>query len=105
MPPEALPDPPRVPPRGPEIGPSGPKIAPRGPKIALLILSGSGGFGGPGGGFGGFLLGSRSSGLPLLLLPPSSHQNHHQGHPKLPEPLRINRLTLLLLLPGFTRFC
>ena len=28
-----------------------------------------GGFGGPGGGFGGFLLGSRSSGLPLLLLP------------------------------------
>ena len=27
------------------------------------------GFGGPGGGFGGFLLGSRSSGLPLLLLP------------------------------------
>ncbi len=37
--------------------------------VSLLILSGSGGFGGPGGGFGGFLLGSRSSGLPLLLLP------------------------------------
>ena len=42
-----------MPPRGPEIGPSGSKIAPKGPKIALLILSGSGGFGGPGGGFGG----------------------------------------------------
>ena len=27
-----------------------------------------GGFGAPGGGFGGFLLSSRSSGLPLLLL-------------------------------------
>ena len=27
------------------------------------------GLGGPGGGLGGFLLGSRSSGLPLLLLP------------------------------------
>ena len=35
-----------------------------------------GGFGAPGGGFGGFLLSSRSSGLPLLLLltwkPPKS---------------------------------
>ena len=40
--------------------------------IFILILSGSGGFGGPGGGFGGpgggFFSTGSSSGLPLLLL-------------------------------------
>ena len=37
--------------------------------VVLLIVLCFLVFGGPGGGFGGFLLGSLSSGLPLLLLP------------------------------------
>ena len=59
--------------------------------LAFLFFLGGGhggGFGGPGGGFGGFLLGSRSSGLPLLLLslkPPPGPPKLLPGPPKPPR--------------------
>ena len=48
-------------------------------------------FGCPGSGFGGLLLGSRSSGLPLLLLPTLKPSKPPPGPPKPPEPLRITK--------------
>ena len=67
---------------------------------SLLILSGSGGLGGPGGGLGGpggvFFAQVPAVALPLLLpvlKPPPGPPKPPPGPPKPPEPLRINRLT------------